>query len=71
MTINIKQRLEIYQTYDPFRQFKIHKYDFVLNRFLVEKEFLSHPNIFNEQGEWIKSENADYIFKNIVSFIPP
>ena len=70
MTINLKQRLEVYQTYDPYRRFKVRKYDFVLDRCLTEKQILSNSNLFNEQGEWIKTDNADVIFKQITSFIP-
>jgi hypothetical protein len=67
MTIDLTQRLNIYQTYDPFRRFKIKKYDFVIDRKQKEKLILSHPEIFNASGEWIKIENAERIFLEIVS----
>ncbi len=65
MTIELESRLNTYQTYDPFRRFKIVKYDFVLDRFLTEKKLLGHPNIIREQGEWIKKQSAIEIFENI------
>lgn len=65
MTIDLKSRLNAYQTYDPLRRFKVKKYDFVLNRVLVEKKILGHPDIFNEQGEWVKKQNALTIFEDI------
>lgn len=70
MTINIKQRLEVYQTYDPYRRFKIEKYDFVLDRSSKEKEFLTHSNIYNESGEWVSLENSIEIFQRLISYIP-
>ena len=69
MTLDIKERLSQYQTYDPFRQFKIVKYDFVLNRRHAETKLLSHPDMFSEQGEWVKRENAVKLFEQII-FIP-
>lgn len=69
MTLDIKNRLAQYQTYDPFRQFKIIKYDFVLNRRHAETRLLSHPDMFSEQGEWVKRDNAIKLFEQII-FIP-
>lgn len=65
MTIELKTRLESYQTYDPYRSFEIVKYDFVLDRILTEKKLLKHPDIYKEQGEWIKKNNAIEIFESI------
>lgn len=66
MTINLRQRLAQYQTYDPYRRFKVHKYDFVLDKRKKEKEFLTHPNIYNELGEWVKRTNAEDLFGKII-----
>lgn len=66
MTINLKQRLSQYQTYDPYRSFKVFKYDFVLDKRKKEKELLSHPDIYNELGEWVKKTNAEYLFSQII-----
>lgn len=66
MTINLKQRLGQYQTYDPYRKFKVFKYDFVLDKRNKEKELLNHPDICNELGEWIKKTNAEDLFSKII-----
>jgi hypothetical protein len=65
MTIELNNRLEIYQTYDPYRNFKIKKYDFVLNRTHIESRILAHPDVVKEGGEWIKKNNAIEVFENI------
>lgn len=65
MTLDIIDRLEQYQTYDPFRKFKIEKYNFVLDRKAKERQILSHPDLFREQGEWIKKENSEKIFLDL------
>lgn len=65
MTIELNNRLDTYQTYDPYRNFKVEKYDFVLNRQHIEKQILNHPDITNEQGEWILKENTIDIFERI------
>lgn len=69
MTIDLNSRLDSYQTYDPYRRYRVTKYDFVLNRSKIEKLILLNPNIINENGEWIKKENAIEIFEKIC-FIP-
>ena len=51
------------------RRYRVIKYDFVLNRSKIEKLILLNPNIINENGEWIKKENAIEIFEKIC-FIP-
>lgn len=65
MTIDLNSRLDSYQTYDPYKSFKVLKYDFVLNRSHFERRILSHPNITNESGEWVLRENAIEIFELI------
>lgn len=65
MTINLKQRLSQYQTYDPYRKFSVAKYDFVLDRKLYEKQILNHPDIIKESGEWVLKANALEIFKQV------
>jgi hypothetical protein len=69
MTIDLNSRLDSYQTYDPYRNFKVVKYDFVLNRSLTEKNLLNHHDITKECGEWIIKNNAIKIFEKIC-FIP-
>lgn len=65
MTIDLISRLESYQTYDPYRRYKVTKYDFVLDRISTEKNILGHYDIFKENGEWIKKDNAIDIFTNL------
>lgn len=65
MTLDVHDRLNQYQTYDPYRSFRIVKYEFVLNRRAKELEVLTHPNALNERGEWINKENAITIFTEI------
>ena len=69
MTIDLKSRLDSYQTYDPYRRFKVIKYDFVLDRVLGEKKVLNHPQIARECGEWVKKESAAKLFEQLV-FVP-
>ena len=65
---NCHARLAQYQTYSPFRDFRIEKYDFVLDKFLVEKQILSHPLIDRATGEWVKVDNAKLIFNDIAKY---
>ena len=66
MTINLKSRLEQYQTSDPFRKFSVHAYDFVLNRKHKEEQILKHPDAVTETGEWLLKESALRLFQLIV-----
>lgn len=69
MTIELNNRLNSYQTYDPYRSFKVTKYQFVLDRFKMESDILNSVDINKEQGEWIKKENALEVF-NKMCIIP-
>lgn len=62
MTLDINSRLNQYQTYDPYRQFKVEHYEFVLNRRLMEKKILNSFSIEIENGEWVKREKAKEAF---------
>lgn len=66
MTIELENRLASYQTYSPYRDYYIKKYEFVLDRNLVEKTFLNHPNVIKEQGEWVKKEQVEELFEQLV-----
>lgn len=65
MTMDVVDRLASYQTYDPFKRFKLEKYNFVLDRRGKEKQLLNHPDIFKEDGEWVKRKNAEELFLKI------
>jgi hypothetical protein len=58
-------RLKQYQTYSPYRDFVLEKYDFVLDKFKIEKVLLAHPLLIKESGEWIKKENAKTVFDDL------
>lgn len=66
MTMDVIDRLSQYQTYDPYRAFRLEKYNFVLNRKHHEKLLLTHPDIINESGEWVLKENVEEIFNRLV-----
>lgn len=66
MTIDLISRLESYQTSDPFREFKVVRYDFVMDRFHIEKQILCHPDALKESGEWLKRDSALELFDKIV-----
>lgn len=66
MTMDVIDRLSQYQTYDPYRAFRLEKYNFVLNRRHHEKLLLSHPDIVNESGEWVLKENVEEIFNELI-----
>lgn len=61
-------RLAQYQTYSPYRDYKLEKYDFVLDKFLVEKLILNHPLIDRAHGEWVLVSNAKTIFDDIAKY---
>jgi hypothetical protein len=65
MTLDVMDRLEQYQTYDPYRQFKIEKYSFVLDRRHNEQLILEHPDVVKENGEWVLRDRANELFLRI------
>jgi hypothetical protein len=65
MTVDLETRLDAYQTYDPYRKFKINRYEFVLNRRHTEKLILNSFGISIENGEWVKRNKVESIFKKI------
>lgn len=66
MTIDLKSRLNSYQTYDPYKRFSVKHYEFVLNRRDMEKRILNSFSIDVESGEWI-SKIKSKVFLDIVS----
>ena len=59
------KRLAQYQTYSPYRDFVLEKYDFVLNKFKTEQILLNHPLLNKASGEWVKKENAVIVFDDL------
>ena len=64
ITKNLVARLNSYQTYDPFRQFKVEHYRVVEDASKEEKTYLKHHKINLAKGEWVHKENAKELFLN-------
>lgn len=62
ITKDLKSRLSSYQTYDPFKRFKVEHYRVVADARKEEKLYLSHHNITLAKGEWVHRENVKEIF---------
>lgn len=67
ITTDIETRLSQYQTYDPYRAFKVVKYDFVLDKAVSEKEILNNKNIGEGLGEWLLKPKALESFNKVIS----
>lgn len=67
MTIDLDGRLKSYQTYSPFRDFKVKRYEFVRDRRVTEQMVLNRYkfDIENTAGEWIEMKYADEIMNFI------
>jgi hypothetical protein len=65
MTVDTEIRLASYQTYDPYKRFRIKHYDFVLDRRGAEKKLLDEYGIHSAEGEWIKYSDALEIIRTI------
>ena len=63
MTVDLPARLSTYQTYDPFRRFKVKHYEFVLNRRHTETIILNSFDISVEAGEWVKQDKCIDVFR--------
>ena len=68
ISFNAHKRLLTYQTYSPYRDFILEKYDFVVDKFSIEKQLLNHPLLNKEQGEWVKKDNAELVFNDLARF---
>lgn len=58
MTVDIVARLESYQTYDPYKKFRVEHYDFCLNRRGAEQQLLEKFDVYLVDGEWVKISDA-------------
>jgi len=65
MTINVKERLSKYQTYSPFRDYKVEAYEFVFNRRETEAFVKDKFKLSIEAGEWISGIKASQVIKSI------
>jgi len=62
ITVDIETRLSQYQTYDPYRAFKVYKYEFVLDKTSSEKEVLKNKSNEDGLGEWLLKSNGLKLF---------
>lgn len=62
ITSNLLKRLASYQTYDPFRSYKVEHYKIVENAREYEKWLLKHNNINLAKGEWVEDINVRQLF---------
>jgi hypothetical protein len=62
ITQDLNKRLATYQTYDPFRRFKVEHYRFVDDMRIEEKTILSKYQINISTGEWIDNKKVKEIF---------
>ena len=58
MTTDIVSRFESYQTYHPYKRFKVEHYDFCLDRRVAEKKLLEKFDVHLVDGEWVKIPDA-------------
>ena len=67
ITVDIETRLAQYQTYDPYRSYKVIKYDFVLDKSYAEKDVLKNKTIEDDGlGEWLLKSNAIMLFNKVI-----
>lgn len=55
MTVDLDRRIQQYQTYSPYRDYKVHKYEFVLDRRAQERYILSLAKSMG--SEWVSKRN--------------
>lgn len=66
ITKDLNARLSTYQTYDPYRSFKVKKYVFIQDVRIIEKYLLDNYNISDiNTGEWVSIQNI----KDIENFM--
>lgn len=70
ITYDLNKRLASYQTYSPYRDYRVSSYDFVFDKKLVEKLVLLEFQYSLEKGEWIKDIASEsiitYVRKNFI-----
>jgi len=54
ITVDLDKRLATYQTYSPYRDYRVMHYNFVLDRRSTEKRILSSSLIDPQEGEWVQ-----------------
>lgn len=67
MTVDLNKRLASFQTYDPYRRFKISNYDFHIDRRKTEYILLNDYSIKDENGEWIDKKYKQEIMDRLLT----
>ena len=65
MTQDLDKRLNQYQTYDPFKKFKVEHYKIVEDRKLEEKKYKEKFKMNIVNGEWISTNQIKTLFHDI------
>jgi hypothetical protein len=65
ITSDLNKRLASYQTYDPFRAYKVSLYEFVCDKRKTEKIIFDKFALNVENGEWLKIESC----KSVIDFV--
>lgn len=66
ITQDLNARLSQYQTYDPYRRFKVAHYKFVDDMRKTEREILDRYRINILKGEWVDSKKIKEVFTKFV-----
>lgn len=69
LTLNPKKRLSSYQTYDPYRSYKLESYEFVTNKQITEQNLLKEFSLETDIGEWVSDIDAEVVIREIRSEI--
>lgn len=68
VSFDVHKRLSGYQTYSPYRDFILEKYDFVVDKYKIEKLLLNHPLLIKANGEWVERSNAEQVFNDLATY---
>ena len=69
LSADYEKRLASYQTYDPYRAYKIVGVDFVENSRQAEKLLLNKFKVDTDKGEWVSYDSHIEIIRYLRSFI--
>lgn len=59
VTGDFNRRLASYQTYDPYRAYKLEGWDFVISKREAEKLLLNKFKLESDKGEWVTHKERD------------
>jgi hypothetical protein len=69
ITKDVEKRLSAYQTYDPLKRFKIEHYTFCDDVREEERRIINKFSINIKNGEWVKSDDALSILREVRSML--